>query len=170
MCVKVCKSLWKAELRRTAPFLDYFYDYSILSEAKPMPKSKKKPRPAWDTLFDALKENGNIRDMTNIYLEIQCLALFLHTFETRRVYCFEGTDHVDNLPFIDSAIFQESYIGLQLKCNINFVILQNWWRKTVLKLEPYSPKSIKKSQIFRMEKLENLIKELGKFQKPEEKV
>ena len=68
-----------------------------------MPKSKKKPRPAWDTLFDALKENGNIRDMTNIYLEIQCQALYLHTFETRRVYCFEGTDH-DNLPFINHSM------------------------------------------------------------------
>ena len=168
MCVKVCKSLWKAELRRTTPFLDYFYDYSILSEAKPKPKSKKKPRPAWDTLFDALKENGNVRDMTNIYLEIQCQALFLHTFESHRVYCLEDIEH-DNLPFINSAIFQESYIGEQLKANINFVILQNWWRRKVLKLEPYSSKSIKKSQIFRMEKLENLIKELGKFQKPEEK-
>ena len=166
---KVCKSLWKVELRRTEPFLDYLYDYSILSEMKPMPKSKKKPRPAWDTLFDALKENGNVRDMTNIYLEIQCQALYLHTFETRRVYCFEGTDH-DNLPFINSAIFQESYIGEQLKANINFVILQNWWRRAVLKLEPYSSKSMKISQKFRMEKLENLIKELGKFQKPEEKV
>ena len=106
--------------------------------------------------------------MTSIYLEIQCQALFLHTFETRRVYCFEGTDH-DNLPFIDSAIFQESYIGQQLKSNINFVILQNWWRRKILKREPYSPKFIKKSQRFRMEKLENLIKELGKFLKPEEK-
>lgn len=152
MCVKVCKSLWKAELRRTAPFLDYFYDYSILSEAKPLPKSRKKPRPAWDTLFDALKENGDIRDMTNIYLEIQCEALFLHTFESHRVYCLEDEDH-DNLPFINSAIFQESYIGEQLKANINFVILQNWWRRKVLKLEPYSSKSIKNLKYFEWKNL-----------------
>ena len=79
---KVCKSLWKVELRRTEPFLDYLYDYSILSKTKPMPKSKKKPRPAWDTLFDALKENGDVRDMTKIYLEIQSQALNLYYFET----------------------------------------------------------------------------------------
>ena len=53
-----------------------------------MPKSKKKPRPAWDTLFGALKENGNVRDMTKIYLEIQSQALNLHYYETRPVYFY----------------------------------------------------------------------------------
>ena len=139
MGVKVCKSLWKAELRRTAPFLDYFYDYSILSEAKPMPKSKKKPRPAWETLFDALKD---------IYLDIQCQALLQHTFETP-VYCYEDL----SATFINADIFRESYIGKQLKSKVDFVMKQNWKNGQCLKLKP-------------KKQLENLIKELGKFQKP----
>ena len=145
---KVCKSLWKVELRRTEPFLDYLYDYSILSEMKPMPKSKKKPRPAWDTLFDALKDNGNIKDMTNIYLDIQCQALLQHTFESP-VYCYEDL----SATFINADIFQESYIGKQLKSRVDFVMKQNWKNGQCLKLKP-------------KKQLEKLIKELGKFQKP----
>ena len=145
---EVCKNLWKVELRRTETFLDYLYDYSILSAMKPMPKSKKKPRPAWDTLFDAVKENGNIRDMKNIYLEIQCQALLLHTFETP-VYCYADL----TATFINADIFQESYIGRQLKSKIDFVMKQNWKNGQCLKLEP-------------KKKLEKLIKKLEKFQKP----
>ena len=160
MSVKVCKSLWKAELRRTTPFLDYFYDYSILSEAKPKPKSKKKPRPAWDTLFDALKENGNVRDMTKIYLEIQSQAMNFH----HRICEFY-------LPFINEAIFQKSYIGKQLESKIYFVMNQNWRKRTILKWEPNTFKDIKQDFIyFRREQLEKLINELGEFQKPESRV
>ena len=117
-----------------------------------MPKSKKKPRPAWDTLFDALKENGNIRDMTIVYLEIQFQASLLHyfevTFETP-VYCYEDL----SATFINADIFQESYIGKQLKSKIDFDIKQNWKNGQCFKLEP-------------KKQLEKLIKELGKFQKP----
>ena len=118
-----------------------------------MPKSKKKPRPAWDTLFDALKENGNIRDMTNIYIDIQCQALLLgtdplDTFETP-VYCYEDL----SATLINVDIFQEAYIGIQMKSKINFVMKQNWKNGQCLKLEP-------------KKQLEKLIKELGQFQKP----
>ena len=95
---KVCKSLWKTELRRTEPFLDYLYDYTILSKTKPMPKSKKKPRPAWDMLFGALKENGSVRDMTNVYLEIQSQASFLHNFENSRVDIY--VDHTGTIKLL----------------------------------------------------------------------
>ena len=114
-----------------------------------MPKSKKKPRPAWDTLFDALKENGDIRDMTNVYLEIQFQASLFHnfnfedTFETP-VYCYENL----SATLINVDIFQESYVGNQLKSKIDFVMRQNW--------KNLGPKT----------QLEKLIKELGKFQKP----
>ena len=131
-----------------------------------MPKSKKKPRPAWDTLFDALKENGNVRDMTKIYLEIQSQALNLYYFETSKVYQIEFY-----LPFINEAIFQKSYIGKQLESKICFVMDQNWRKRTILKWEPNTFKDIKQDFIyFRREQLEKLINELGEFQKPESRV
>ena len=159
--MRVCKSLWKTELRRTEPFLDCLYDSSILSKTKPMPKSKKKPRPAWDTLFGALKENGNVRDMTKIYLEIQSQALNLHYYETDSMYQIEFY-----LPFINEAIFQKSYIGKQLESKIYFVMKQNCWKRK--KWEPNAFKDMEQAfQYFQREQLEKLINELGEFQKPE---
>ena len=130
-----------------------------------MPKSKKKPRPAWDTLFGALKENGNVRDMTKIYLEIQSQALNLHYYET-----------IDNmyqikfyLPFINKAIFQKSYIGKQLESKIYFVMNQNWSKRK--KWERNGFKGIEQAfQYFRRKQLEKLINDLGDFQKPDSRL
>ena len=113
-----------------------------------------------------VKENGNVKDMTKIYLEIQSQALNLHYYETNSMYQIEFY-----LPFINEAIFQKSYIGKQLESKIYFVMNQNWRKRTILKWEPNTFKDIKQDfQYFRREQLEKLVNELREFQKPESRV
>ena len=87
--------------------------------------------PKWEDLFDAFEKYGTIENMMEVYFEIQRIAALHHKilFEENKYSFFGSGSYLAQdyfltriAPYFSEEIFGESYIGEELKKEIdNFV-------------------------------------------------
>jgi len=129
--LKVQKSIWMEKLRRTEDFLGHL-DWELFSGRKGLNNPYNLGRfPEWENLFDAFEKYGTLENMMEVYFDIQRIAALHHKILfTENVDSFIGSggylaqDYFLTriAPYFSNEIFEDSYIGEELKNEIgNFV-------------------------------------------------